>query len=131
LLAHDPSHRLNFSFSGIKSASKREVVRRLEQNGGLTEADKEEIAYELQTTMVNILTTKCEWALTQTQALTLVVGGGVSASTALKKSLEAMCARKNITCLFPAKSLYSTDNAAMIGAYAWRWIEANNIQAME
>jgi len=62
---------LNFSFSGLKSAVKREVDRR----GKLTEGDKKEIAFEFQQTVVNILTHKLFLAAEKNSIQSLVLAG--------------------------------------------------------
>lgn len=48
----------DFSFSGLKSAVKREVDKRIEENSILTEEDIQEIAFEFEQTVVNILSYK-------------------------------------------------------------------------
>ena len=49
---------LDFSFSGLKSAVKREIDKRKLQNGALTEADHEEIAFEFSHAILETLVTK-------------------------------------------------------------------------
>jgi N6-L-threonylcarbamoyladenine synthase len=49
---------LNFSFSGVKSSVKREVDKRIEKSGELTLEDKQEIAYEFQEAVTEVLATK-------------------------------------------------------------------------
>lgn len=47
-----------FSFSGLKSAVKREVDKRIAENTALSEEDIREIAFEFEQTVVNILSYK-------------------------------------------------------------------------
>ncbi len=48
----------NFSFSGLKSAVKREIDQRIAQNGELTLHDKQEISYEFQKSVTEVLAYK-------------------------------------------------------------------------
>ena len=48
----------NFSFSGLKSAVKREVDKRIERNGRLTLEDQKEISYEFETAVTEVLAYK-------------------------------------------------------------------------
>lgn len=48
----------NFSFSGLKSAVKREIDMRKEKNDALTNEDIREISFEFEQTVVRILTYK-------------------------------------------------------------------------
>ncbi len=60
------SDSLDFSFSGIKTAVKREVDKELLANGELSENFQKYIAYEFEETVTNILVRKIMRALEQT-----------------------------------------------------------------
>lgn len=107
---------LDFSFSGLKSAVRREVEkRRLENGGELAEADLREIAFEFEQTMIRVLVTKLHRAAMQTSIQTIMLAGGVSASQSLRLALENLAKTENYRFFAPVKKLYSMDNAAMIG----------------
>ncbi len=99
----------NFSFSGLKTAVLREV-RRLEQGDGpLPVAD---LAASFQEAVVDVLVVKTLQAARQYDAQAIVVAGGVSANTELRRSFSVRAARPvHIPPLF-----LCTDNAAMIAA---------------
>jgi N6-L-threonylcarbamoyladenine synthase len=129
---------LDFSFSGLKSAVKREIDKRgmrheiwgmsmgmseISKNSILAESDMREIAYEFEETATDILSKKLIRALGQTWASMMLLAGGVSANTILKSKLEIMALEKWVRFLAPMKNLYSMDNAAMVGIrayYEWR-----------
>ncbi len=106
---------LDFSFSGLKTAVLT-ALQDVEAVGEVTEQDKADLAYEFQNTVVDTLTVKCRRALRQSGLDSLVVAGGVSANTALRKSLHEMVKAENVHLYFPPLA-YCTDNGAMI-AYA-------------
>lgn len=101
----------DFSFSGLKTA----VLYTIRDAGSVTEKMKSEIAKEFEDAAIEVLVTKTIRAIKEYKIKTLIVGGGVSANTYLKETLEEKV--KAITpdtiVHFPVKSL-STDNALMI-----------------
>lgn len=104
------SHDFDFSFSGLKTA----VLYLLRDLGGkINQKTKEEIAAEFEDAVVDVLTHKTFAAITKYKARSLIVGGGVSANTELRKRFEKKSKELNIPVFFPAKNL-STDNAIMI-----------------
>jgi N6-L-threonylcarbamoyladenine synthase len=113
----------DFSFSGLKTAARREVARELgvEPNavdGGaqkLPEAAVSELAYGFQESVVDVLTTKTLRAAEDIGARTIVIGGGVAANSVLRTRIEEGAAARGIRTLVPRPAL-CTDNAAMIGA---------------
>lgn len=109
---------LDFSFSGLKTAVKREVDLRIEKNGVLTPEDQREIAFEFEEVVICILVKKILRAQEQYKTQNIILAGGVSANTKLKNRLAEMTHEKNIWFFAPRKPLYSMDNAAMV------WIRA-------
>lgn len=102
----------DFSFSGIKSAVIN-LVHNEKQRGN--EINKEDLATSFQETAVGILVKKTTRALKQYGVKQLLVAGGVSANSGLRKALEDVCKELNVELLKP-EIKYCTDNAAMIGA---------------
>jgi N6-L-threonylcarbamoyladenine synthase len=66
--------------------------------------------------VVETLVTKCDRALKQTHAQTLVVAGGVGANQQLREHLRKLGERRGVKVSYPRPE-FCTDNAAMI-AYA-------------
>lgn len=106
---------LSFSFSGLKSA----VRRQIDALGELSEQDVNDLCASFQYTVSKILTYKCKLAIEQTEKYgtkKFVLAGGVAANKILRKSLEELCEKKGISFYAPPINL-CTDNAVMI-AYA-------------
>jgi N6-L-threonylcarbamoyladenine synthase len=99
---------LDFSFSGLKTFALRTVEKNL-----LTEQTKADIALAFQDAVVDTLTIKCRRALAKTGLQRLVVAGGVGANLALRKALQAMGKKNNVSIYFPRLE-FCTDNGAMI-----------------
>lgn len=104
----------DFSFSGLKT----EVMRFVEKST-LNESLINEICYATQKAVLDVLIKKTLKAAKANNCKTILVGGGVSANESLKKQFlsEIRNQKSEISILFPEKK-YSTDNGAMIGAYA-------------
>jgi N6-L-threonylcarbamoyladenine synthase len=101
----------DFSFSGLKTAVVV-AVRGLD----LDDQTRADVARAFQDAVVETLVTKCDRALKQTHARTLVVAGGVGANRQLREHLTKLGERRGIKVSYPRPE-FCTDNAAMI-AYA-------------
>jgi N6-L-threonylcarbamoyladenine synthase len=109
----------NFSFSGLKSAVIN-LVHNEEQRGN--SINKENLARSFQERVIHILTKKTMRALKEFNINTLLIAGGVSANSALRKEFDRICKENNINLIIPPVK-YCTDNAAMIataGYYAYQ-----------
>ena len=105
----------DFSFSGIKSAVIN-LVHNEKQRGN--EINKEDLATSFQETAIGILVKKTIKAVKEYDVKQLLVAGGVSANSGLRKALDDACKELDIELLKPELK-YCTDNAAMIGAAAY------------
>lgn len=105
----------DFSFSGIKSAVIN-LVHNEKQRGN--KINKEDLATSFQETAVGILVKKTKRALEEYGVKQLLLAGGVSANSGLRKALEDVCENMGVELLKP-EIKYCTDNAAMIGAAAY------------
>jgi len=103
---------LDFSFSGLKTAA---ITRwRQYQDTGQDEAQyKKDLAASFEAAVVDTLLGKCERALKQEKLSTLVISGGVSANTRLRKQADELCANLNGQAFYPSLA-FCTDNGAMI-----------------
>ncbi len=117
---HEP--RLDFSFSGLKTAVMYHVFGRGQKYGSiahLSTQQRADIAASFQAAVVETLVSKTMQAAQRCNVRHVVVGGGVAANAALRSALRQACeaAALRLT-LTPAE--YCTDNAAMIAALGWQ-----------
>ena len=105
----------NFSFSGIKTAVINYVHNKEQKGESISIPD---ISASFQTYVVDELAGKTLKAVKEFGHKKLVVAGGVSANSFLKKRLTEECEASEIE-LFMPELKYCTDNAAMIGACAY------------
>lgn len=102
-------HGYDFSFSGLKSAVRREIDK-----GNIV---KEDIATSFVVASMDVLSTKLRKAVKEYKPQSVIVVGGVSKSPILRSKLTDGSLEK-VNVVFPSLK-YSTDNAAMIGAAGW------------
>ena len=106
---------LDFSFSGLKTFA-RNTIMKCQEETGLTEQDKADIALAFEQAAVDTMVIKCRRALEQTSRKRLVIAGGVSANKYLRMKLEELMTKKKGQVYYPRPE-FCTDNGAMI-AYA-------------
>jgi len=105
----------DFSFSGLKSAVKREVDKRWE----LSLKDKQEIAYEFENAVIEVLAYKLINAAIKKWVKTIMLAWWVSANDKLINTIGKMADEKWLNFIYPKKKVYSWDNAAMVGINAF------------
>lgn len=105
----------NFSFSGIKTAVINYVHNQKQKNEEINVPD---ICASFQNLVVNELATKTMRAVKESGLKKLVVAGGVSANSFLKKTLNEKCESDGVELYMPELK-YCTDNGAMIGSCAY------------
>ena len=103
---------LDFSFSGIKTATLNYLNGMAQKNQPINEAD---VAACYTDKIVSALTEKTRMALKQTGMKTLVLAGGVAANSHLRSALQTMCDRQGVRLAMPDRSLCG-DNGAMVAA---------------
>jgi N6-L-threonylcarbamoyladenine synthase len=135
LLPPDLERRLDFSFSGLKTAVMRVVKEKQastpgpESSGighrasGIEPADVADIAASFQRVVVEALLDRTFEAAQWLGARSIGIAGGVSANSRLRADAEARGAKAGLPVFVPPLSL-STDNAAMIGAAGLRRLRA-------
>ena len=101
---------LDFSFSGIKTSVRNAIGEK-----ELNEEEKEALSRDFEDAVTEVLLKKTQTALTQYGAETLIVGGGVSASTHIRDvfQTELLHSHPDVEVYFPQPKL-STDNSIMI-----------------
>jgi len=120
MLRHD---NLDFSFSGLKTA----VLMITKRNNPLTDIQKKQLAREFVDASAEVLAQKLLRAIKETQARTILIGGGVSASTNIHQHITDVIAREypNITIHKPHLSL-TGDNALMIATAGYFQFQSGN-----
>lgn len=104
------SDDLDFSFSGLKTA----VRNLVETVGTPDETQKMQIARELEEAITETLVSKTKRAIEQHGAQSLVVGGGVSASTYICAHLKTLVEEYEGMQLYIPTPELATDNGRMI-----------------
>ncbi len=120
------SKNFDFSFSGLKAAVSRDVLRL----GKLDKQQVADISLAVQKSIIEVLVRKTLKAAKKYNVKSILLGGGVASNQKLRDELKLKIDKIEI--FAPQKSL-CTDNAAMIGAYAafhpeeisWNQITAN------
>lgn len=118
----------DFSFSGLKSAVKREIDKRIKDAWELSLDDKRQISFEFQEAVVEVLAYKLVNAWVKKWVQTLMLAWWVSANDKLNELIKTMADEKWIDFLSPVKKVYSMDNAAMVGINAYYKIVDNKIK---
>jgi N6-L-threonylcarbamoyladenine synthase len=114
----------DFSFSGLKTALRRQVQALADDRGALAPGDVADLAASLQAAIGDCLIDRTAQAIallraSWPQAKSLVVAGGVAANAALRRRLAALADASGLAFRAPAPWL-CTDNGAMI---AWAGLE--------
>lgn len=99
----------NFSFSGLKTA----VLYALKKDPATTPELRADLAREFEDAVTDVLIKKTQWALEQTRANSLIIGGGVIANTHLRRNLATLATKNSVSLHIPDQKL-TTDNAIMI-----------------
>ncbi|NTW57430.1 MAG: tRNA (adenosine(37)-N6)-threonylcarbamoyltransferase complex transferase subunit TsaD [Chlorobiaceae bacterium] len=104
----------DFSFSGLKTS----VLTYLQKHpASFVENHLPDIAASIQRAIVSVLVEKTVDAAASRKIRSVSVAGGVSANSALRKTMKSACDEQGLTLHIPA-ARYSTDNAAMIATLA-------------
>jgi N6-L-threonylcarbamoyladenine synthase len=119
LLPPSVERRLDFSFSGLKTAVLRLVKEKTADGRTLSDEEVRDICASFQAVVVNALLDRTFEAAKWLGANSVGIAGGVSANSRLRKDAETRGERHRIPVFVPPIAL-STDNAAMIGAAALR-----------
>ncbi len=105
--------KLNFSFSGLKTAILYFIQKEVKENPDFIQENLNDLCASIQKTIVDILMEKLSLAAEQTGIRQVAVAGGVSANSEIRKRLKNMETQKSWKVFIP-KFEYTTDNAAMI-----------------
>lgn len=118
-------NNFDFSFSGLKTS----VLNWLgKHNPEEIERHRADIAASIQHAIVSVLCEKTIAAARLHNVRAVSVAGGVSANSGLRKALQDACNRHGLE-LFIPKTIYSTDNAAMIATMAALLVQRGKARA--
>lgn len=123
--------RLDFSFSGLKTAVRYRVMGPGKQTDSprLDEQEIADIAASFQEAVIDCLVGKCEQAVSQSGFETLCVGGGVAANARFRERLESSANEHGFHLHIPPLKL-CTDNAVM-GAIAVERLKAGLTESLD
>lgn len=113
----------DFSFSGLKTAVINLIHNASQKGDELPVAD---LSASFRQAVVNCLTTNLMKAAEDTKSKTIVIAGGVSANSLLRRTLQKLCDEKGLKLYMPPKNLCG-DNAAMVGAQGYYEYISGNI----
>ena len=113
----------DFSFSGLKTCVIN-LIHNMEQRG--EEIPREDICASFRRAVVDLLVSKFMKAAEDFGVTKLVVAGGVSANSLLRKTLAEESEKRGFTFYKPDKSV-CTDNAAMVGSQGYYEYLSGNI----
>ncbi len=119
---------LDFSFSGLKTS----LLYAVRDTGGmLSDRQRADFAAAFQDAAIDALVRKLERALgmlaaASRPACAVIIGGGVSANSLLRRQVAELGARCNLPTHIPAMK-YCVDNAAMIAGLAYEHLRGGNL----
>ena len=105
----------DFSFSGLKTAV---INRRHNDTQKGIEIIPENVAADLTQAVVSAINNRTKHALDRYPVTKMVLAGGVSANSHIRKGLASVCEEKNVRLFLPPLSLCG-DNGAMVGAQGY------------
>ena len=120
-VVHDAPY--DFSFSGLKTAVIN-LIHNSAQKG--VEISKTDVCASFRYAVVDCLTTNFLKAAEDYNVNKLVIAGGVSANSLLRKTLQDECAKRGYEFYMPDKSLCG-DNAAMVGSQGYYEFLSGNV----
>ena len=120
-VVHDAPY--DFSFSGLKTAVIN-LIHNSAQKG--VEISKPDVCASFRYAVVDCLTTNFLKAAEDYNVNKLVIAGGVSANSLLRKTLQDECAKRGYEFYMPDKSLCG-DNAAMVGSQGYYEFLSGNV----
>ena len=104
----------DFSYSGVKTAFQNLVILSNLKDSNFIKNNISDLCASLQKSLVESVIKKIELAAKKFSISEIVIGGGVSANSEMRKLLKELSSEKNWNVYIPPIE-YTTDNAAMIG----------------
>ena len=125
----------NMSFSGLKTAVKRETENLIKKQGGLYQKDIDDICASFQKTATEIFKLKTKNAIKffyekYQNHKSLAVVGGVAANEKIRTELEQIAIENSFN-FFTVPAKYCTDNAAMIAFLGFEKYVSSNFNSTD
>lgn len=114
--------RLNFSFSGIKTAVLYFLRDRVKKEANFIAENLSDLCASVENALVTMITEKVIIAMEESGSDQLVIGGGVAANSELQQRLHQIAIEKGWKFFCPPLH-HCQDNAAMIGIAAYYRME--------
>jgi N6-L-threonylcarbamoyladenine synthase len=114
----------NFSFSGLKTSVRYFLQKNYPE--GVPEELMPDISASVQQAIVDVLVSKTVRAALANKVETIVIAGGVSANSGLRKKMQDEARKNNMKSVAPEMA-YCMDNAAMIGFIAAQKIKESGL----
>lgn len=122
---NDEQRKLDFSFSGLKTA----VLRYVRESGLEPVAEASDpppaildLCASFQNAVVRALVRSLRKAAEEHQPRTLILAGGVACNSELREAVRQLAAELNVPAYIPSP-IFTTDNAAMIAAAGYPKLE--------
>ena len=119
---------LDFSFSGLKTAILYFIKKNVAENPDFIKENLADICASIQHTIIEILMDKLKLAVKETGIRQIAIGGGVSANSGIRKTLQEAELKYGWKTYIP-KFEYTTDNAAMIGIVGYQKYLIENFES--
>lgn len=113
LLKADPQEKIQFSFSGLKTA----ILYARRDN---PQVSVDQLAYEFQETSFELVVRNLRKAVQRTGIRTILAGGGVLANETLRRRLDGLRS-EGIRVFYPQSRVLCTDNGAMVAALGYNF----------
>jgi N6-L-threonylcarbamoyladenine synthase len=119
---------LDFSFSGLKTSVLYHVrgYQGREKNPDLSPQAVADVAASFQAACIDVLVEKIRRAAKQIRAKSVIIGGGVSANSALRATMNSF----PVQIFFPPLQ-YCTDNAAMTAGLGYELLMAGRVSPLD
>jgi N6-L-threonylcarbamoyladenine synthase len=125
---------LDFSFSGIKTAVRREAQRagleRAPGEGDSTSPALRNLVASFQRAVVDVLVSRTLRACRTHAVQSVLVAGGVACNSRLRQAFRAAAAREGLALYIPSPR-FTTDNAAMIAAAGFLHLERGRLASAD
>ncbi len=117
----------DFSFSGLKTSVINTIHNAKQKNGEINIPD---LGASFMKAVVGCLCRNTEKAMLDNNQTTLVLAGGVSANSVLRRDMEELCKKHGWKLYLPELSLCG-DNAAMVGSQGYYELLSGNTAGLE
>jgi N6-L-threonylcarbamoyladenine synthase len=118
---------LDFSFSGLKTAILYFIQKKKLENPNFIDENLNDICASIQHTIIEILMDKLKLAVAATGIKQIAIGGGVSANSGIRNTLNGAENKYGWKTYIP-KFEYTTDNAAMIAIVGYQKFLSQNFE---